>query len=99
MSRNSLTSTRRTRAVWGPPGHRHAPPPVLFSLPRVPCQHHESTEDDPNRPALPLGHLPRSDTCAADARGLTPNRAHTFAADACRLLPAHDFRRPPWPPC
>ena len=35
----------------------------------------------PSRPPYPQRH------CAADARGLAPNRARPFAADACRLLP------------
>ena len=80
------TSTRRPRAGMGPTHRRYVAPPLPFSTPvslgntMNPLRMTLKTSA-PSRPPFPRQRL------APDARGPAPNRAPTFTADACRLLP------------
>ena len=80
MSRTSLISNCRTRAVWDRPGHRHAPPPLAPTYPRVPWLPHKPIEDDPKDQRSLSAHLP----AAPSRRGCPRSLA---ADDYPRLIP------------
>ena len=69
-----------TPSGMGPPGHRHAPPPLPPPYPRVPLQTLRPTEDDPKDQRFLSAHLP----AAPSRRGCLRSLA---ADDYPRLIP------------